>query len=61
MTAITQNLPWFIVDLGTAIIGKVCSYLVCSDRPSSPSLGMLRLPGRELERGGRQVSEVFTL
>ncbi|KAL4062112.1 hypothetical protein J3A83DRAFT_4364407 [Scleroderma citrinum] len=24
MTAITRNLPWFIADLGTAVIGKKC-------------------------------------
>jgi len=24
MTAITQNLPWFIKDLGISIVGKVC-------------------------------------
>jgi hypothetical protein len=27
MTSLTQNLPWFVKDLGISIIGKVCTLI----------------------------------
>ena len=47
MTAITQNLPWFIKDLGISIVGKVCSLYSNTDEKSHQILvlGMLHVTG----------------
>ena len=46
MTAITQNLPWFIKDLGISIIGKVCILYSYIDESSQVLvLAMLHVTG----------------
>jgi mannose-P-dolichol utilization defect protein 1 len=47
MTAITQNLPWFVKDLGISIVGEVCFLYSNIDEESSQVLvlGMLHVTG----------------
>ena len=47
MTAITQNLPWFIKDLGISIVGEVCILYSNIDKESSQVSvpGMLHVTG----------------
>jgi hypothetical protein len=51
MTSITQNLPWFVRNLGVAIVGEVCPLLqlvpLGTDKGVMRSKAMLCIPGRK--------------
>ena len=61
MTAITRNLPWFIKDLGVAIVGQVCPHARAWARVITRFVEMLCFSCRELGLARRRVLEVLVV
>ena len=62
MTTITRNLPWFVKDLGVAIVGEVSlKQHLCPGRVMTYAIEMLCLSSREFGHSRCRLPEILVV